>query len=125
MKINYLYKSEHQDSLEINNIGQCYIEAFTDIGDKYYLSIQTELGFTNVLEFGPISELMYRSKIFYINSTEFEFNQGKIAKRIDKFLNTTAGGMITQAMLIEKETLVEALNSIVHKAQDMFLVNQV
>ena len=43
--------------------------------------------------------------------------------RIDKFLNTTAGGMITQATLIEKETLVEALNGIVHKAQDMFLVS--
>ena len=125
MNINYFYKSENQESLEINNIGQCYIEAFTDIGDRYYLSIQTELGFTNVLEFGPISELMYKSKIFYINSIEFEFSQSKIAKRIDKFLNTTAGGMITQATLIEKETLVEALNSVVHKAQNMFLVNQV
>lgn len=122
MKIEYFYKTENQDSLEIDNIGQCYIVAYTDTGDQYYLSVQTEMGFTTILEFGPISEIEYNSKTFYINSVEFEFSRYKIEKRIHKFLNTSGGGMITQAMLIEKEELLDALNCVVHKAQSMFLV---
>ena len=88
MKYDYHYLMTATSQLEIEDQGQCCIQAIDVVGQYYFLIIQTKLGKTSVLEYGPIipdiDTLPPKLSYFY---TEFDFNSKKIDSIIDKFLS--------------------------------------
>lgn len=108
MQIKYFHMVTAMDSIEIEDVGQCAIEACNDSGAFYYLIIKTRDGFSDILEYGPIVlDVKILPKSVICNYTHIEYDQKKIVKIIDTFLNNPKRN-ITQAREIDKE---EALNN--------------
>ena len=89
------------DSIEIENIGDCCIQAFNDMGEEYYLIVETRYGQTKVLEYGPflggaIPDFCYEKY------SQFQYSENKIEKIIDKFLSSHE---LTQAVEIDMEDI--------------------
>ena len=101
MTFEYLQRVVIEAQLEVDNIGQCVILGNTDFGEEYYIVIATELGWTEVLEYGPITpDLSLLPLNYNISYSRFEYNEYKIERIIDKFLNNPKRG-ITQARVVE------------------------
>lgn len=113
MRFEYLQRIVVDGELEVENIGQCVLQANDDFAKEYYLIIKTELGYTEIIEYGPLTpDIQLLCDNYQIKYQRFEYNQGKIERIIDKFLNDGKRG-ITQA----KVTTLEEIKS--------FLVNPV
>ena len=54
MEFEYLHQIVVGDTIDIDDIGNCAINAFNDAGEEYYLVVKTVLGWTEIFEFGPI-----------------------------------------------------------------------
>ena len=110
MTFDYLQRVIVDGQLDVENIGQCTIQANSDLGEEYYLIIRTSLGFTELLEYGPcVPDFLPQLQANYqINYSRIEYNQGKIERAIDRFLNNPKR-MITQAKIIELEDIREFL----------------
>lgn len=97
MTFEYLQRVVVDAELNVDDIGQCVILGRNDIGEENYLIIRTEMGWTEQITVGPVTPdidiLPFNVGIYY---TRFEFNQGKIERAIDKFLNDPKK-MISQA----------------------------
>ena len=87
MKYEYSYLKTATSEIEVENPAQCCILTQDVIGQYYLLCIQTVLGQTKVVEYGPFipNTTMIPP---YINLTykEFECKMAKIDKLISKFL---------------------------------------
>ena len=105
MKFDYLQRVVIESQLDVENIGQCVISANNDFGEEYYLIIVTVLGWTEVIEYGPATPDI-QILPFNVSSTysRFEYNQSKLEKIIDRFLNNPKRG-ITQATVVELEDI--------------------
>lgn len=88
MTFDYLQRVVVDAQLNVEDIGQCVILGRNDIGEENYLIIRTEMGFTEQITVGPVCPdvdlLPFNVSILY---SRYEFNQGKIERAIDKFLN--------------------------------------
>ena len=51
----YFYTQQAVGQLNIEDLGNCAIEAFNDEGSHYYLVIKTQLGQSIVMEAGPFA----------------------------------------------------------------------
>lgn len=107
MNFEYFYSLQSLDSIEIADIGNCYINAFNDNGDEYLLAIETILGFTTIIEVGPIEI----GNDFSLYRNRFEYNDKKINKSITKFLNN-AKYQITQAQEISYDEFKNKFNNL-------------
>ena len=99
MTFEYLQRVVIEAELDVDNIGQCVLQANNDFGEEFYLVIVTELGWTEVFEYGPCTPALEELPVSYqISYSRFEYNEGKIERIIDKFLNNPKRG-ITQAQI--------------------------
>lgn len=102
MEFNYLYTTMATGQINIEDIGNCIIQANDDKSNYKYLWIKTRQGFSQILEFGPINK--YLIDKYNVSYTRIEFDYKKITKTIDMFLNS--GKLIpTQIILIEEQEL--------------------
>ena len=109
MTFDYLQRVVVESQLEVDNIGECVLRANNDVAEEFYLIIKTELGWTEVLEYGPcVPDLDLLQMNYQITYNKFEFNQGKIERIIDKFLNNPKR-VITQAAVVELEDIYDFL----------------
>lgn len=109
MTFDYLERVVVEGQLEVENIGQCIIQANNDIGEEFYLIVKTELGWTEMLEYGPcVPDIPLLQMNYQITYNRFEYNQSKLERAIDKFLNNPKRA-ITQAKLVELEDIHEFL----------------
>lgn len=109
MTFEYLQRVVVEAELEVDNLGDCCIQAFNDIGEAYYLVIKTVLGYTEVLEYGPcLVDLDMLQNNYQIKYNKFEYNQGKLERIIDKFLNDGKRA-ISQAMICDLNDIVDKL----------------
>ena len=109
MTFEYLQRIVVEGELDVDNVGECVILANNDFGEEYYMIITTELGYTSILEYGPIvPDIEGLQSTYNIKYTNFEYSQYKIEKAIDKFLNDGKRA-ITQARLVELEEIRENL----------------
>lgn len=106
MEFKYFYITEASDAIDIENLGNCFIEAYNDFGARFYLWIQTDLGFTKILEAGPYAEVNIPTKTANISYTQIEYSDSKITKRIETFLNSPKY-MIRQAINKQDEYTLE------------------
>lgn len=106
MEFKYFYITEASDAIDIENLGNCFIEAYNDFGARFYLWIQTDLGFTKILEAGPYAEVNIPTKTANISYAQIEYSDSKITKRIETFLNSPKY-MIRQAINKQDEYTLE------------------
>ena len=109
MTFEYLQRVVVDGTLEIDNIGDCTIQGNNDIGEFFYLIIVTELGWTEILEYGPcVPDFDMLQANYQIKYQRIEYNQGKLERIIDKFLNDPKR-LITQAKVVFTEDIIEDL----------------
>lgn len=105
MNFDYLTRVVVEGQLSVNNIGRCVLLARNDFGEEWYLLIQTELGWTEVIEYGPAhTDFALLPASVRQSYDRFEYSEGKICRIIEKFLNDPKR-MISQA----EETTVDAV----------------
>lgn len=109
MTFEYLQRIIVDAQLDVENIGECVILGRNDLGEEFYLIIRTDMGWTEQINFGPVTPEVDILP-FNINLTyaRFEFNQTKLMRAIDKFLNDPKK-MITQADVVELESIQEPI----------------
>ncbi len=102
-EFEYLTRVVVESSINIEDIGNCAIEANNDLGQFWCLIIKTELGWTEVFEVGPINlELNELLKSCNWSYKRIEYSENNISKIIDNFLND-GRRKITQAQEIDVE----------------------
>ena len=55
MTFEYLQRIIVDAQLDVENIGECVIRGRNDLGEEYYLIIRTEMGWTEQLNYGPVT----------------------------------------------------------------------
>lgn len=112
MTFNYMATKTYLDSIDIEDIGNVCLNAFNDRGEEYYLVISTKLGWTEIKEFGPcIVDFNKTENYFSLLYNKLEYNDSKIAKIIEKFINNEKRE-ITQIFFIDKKDANERLNTL-------------
>ena len=110
MTFEYLQRIIVDAQLDVENIGECVILGRNDLGEEFYLIIRTDMGWTEQINFGPVTPeidiLPFNINLAY---ARFEFNQTKLMRAIDKFLNDPKK-MITQAEVIEIESIQDSIS---------------
>lgn len=77
------------EELEIEDVGNVALIGTDSLQKEYYLIIQTVLGRTSCIKYGPnIPDLPCLLDKCDYNYLQFDYNEGKICKLIDKFLHT-------------------------------------
>ena len=123
MNFDYFYTKQINDSLAVDDIGNCAIEACSDEGARYYLVIKTQLGSSIIFEYGPIiPEINLLPKTCTCSFRRIAFSENKLIKTIDGFLNNPYR-TITQATIVdEAEVYQNCINIIDYvKADKDFL----
>ena len=109
MTFEYLERVVVEAQIDIDNIGDFNLLCRNDVGDEFYMIVRTELGWTQLLEYGPYTPDLAQLPLNYnIKYSRFEYNQGKLERAIDKFLNDPKR-MISQAQLVEIENIRDFL----------------
>ena len=88
MKYDYNYLETATNSIDIETPAQCCIQLQNIIGEYYFLVIQTKLGVTSVLEYGPIIPDLDKlpNKLSYTYQ-QFDCDTRKIDRIITTFLS--------------------------------------
>lgn len=113
MKFDYLVKIQKESSIDIENIGNCALDVFNDLGFEWLLLIHTKEGTTQIVEFGPlIPDLeVPPTKVSYTYD-RIDFSESKIQTRISRFLTDGYRG-ITQAFEVTQQEAKEKMKSLV------------
>lgn len=113
MKFEYLYKIEVQESIDIEDIGNCAIDAYNDLGYEWMLLIVTHDGNTEIIEYVPILPDLenYSPSRVSCSYERMQFRESKVSKVIDKFLNDSYKG-ITQVFEISPEEIIPKIKNL-------------
>ena len=113
MYFDYLKTSQYTDSIEIESVGNCIIQSINDEADSWVLKIKTELGFTYVLQAGPINlDFEKPGNSIFISKSSFEYNEKKLYKIIHDFINNPKH-VITCVEIIDEDIFKNILNKII------------
>lgn len=115
MDFEYLATNTFTGLLEIEDIGNCAITAFNDIGWESILIVDTQLGKSRVFQMGPIAvDLERLPDTVSCTLTQLDFSQKKISSIINTFLNNNrTNRYITQALEVSKEKALEDCRNLV------------
>ena len=102
MEIEYYLQKIVNGLLEVEDISNCAVEANDDLGNFYYMIINSEMGYSKILEFGPVSANHDFLSTAYQKFKTIEFSQSKLKKVLYEFLNNDLR-KITQAKEISVE----------------------
>lgn len=110
--VDYCYEMQPLGNLELNDIGNCFIKANTDLNEQFYFATRTVRGTTKILVYGPIdpNNQELQTSVTYKN-IKMEYNPTKIKKQLDTMLNNNPKFKLTQAMEITKEELLKSFKS--------------
>lgn len=111
--INYLPESSFLASVEVDNVGEVALILYNDVGQEWYILHTTSLGWTKIYMFGPLlpDENTLRLKSFSFEYSEMEYNEGKLLKNLERFIQDTKKS-ITQVFEIDKETVLDRYKNI-------------
>lgn len=113
MKFDYCITTVADAQLDVSDMGNVCIEANNLRGEYYYLLIKTDLGWTEILEYGPIVpdvKLLPTSVI--CNYSRIEYSEYKLDKLITKFLNDGKRS-IAQALVIDADDAKKVMRNLV------------
>ena len=99
----YFFTRQAVGELDVEDIGNCCIEATNDQGMLYYLVTDTKLGWTRIFEYGPaIPDFDELPKSVYCAFSRIEYDERKLTKKISEFLNSPTRE-ITQAFEVDRD----------------------
>lgn len=114
----YFFTRMATGELEVEDLGNCIIEAGDDLGQLYFLKIDTNLGWSRIFEYGPCTpDFQELPKSVICTFDREEFNEIKLSNRIKQFLNVPKRN-ITQARTIDDETLFDSVKDIIEYMKD-------
>ena len=115
MTFEYLQRVIVDAQIDVENIGECVILGRNDLGEESYLIIRTDMGWTEQINIGPLTPdvdiLPFNINLAY---SRFEFNQTKLMRAIDRFLNDPKK-MITQAEIVEFSSIQRSIQDAMFK----------
>ncbi len=112
MLFKYLKTEAYMDSIDIDDIGNCFLQIYNDEGKEWLMSVKTKLGWTIVKTFGPfILDSNTMDSNFSYFKKELEFKEKKLYNIIDDFINNPHK-QITQIFIIDENTFNDKLSSI-------------
>ena len=92
--------------VDISNIGDFGLEAYNDSGYFFYLFVKTVLGETYVASCNYIlPDTTIVTEDFSINITHFNYNERKISKSINTFLNDYKKGIVGVKTMSSEEVI--------------------
>lgn len=96
MEFEYSEVKTYTQTIDIEDIGNCCLLTRDQIGRETYLVIQSILGFTKTIQYGPIipdlGKLPQRLSYYY---DSFDYSDQKIVKMITKFCTDASHVEIT------------------------------
>ena len=105
----YLYETKATGFLEVENIGEVCLLAHNDFLQEQLLIVHTDMGKTKILQFGPVYvDNVQPPTSCSFTFSEIDFNDYKIDKAIDKFIND-AKFRTTQITVIELEDALDRI----------------
>lgn len=121
MQIDFCKQESYIGSINIEDYGNCAIEANNDEGQYWYLIVDTCMGFVRTMEYGPIVPSLSRMEDSCVCVfSRSEFDGKKVVKKISDFLNKTRKGYmdITQAREVSRKTALSQCRSIIEYMKD-------
>lgn len=119
MQFEYLQQITAQESIDIDDIGNTAIQCWSNYGETKVLIIKTMDGITEIIEFGPVNTDINElpDKVIY-NYQRFEFNQGKIIKIINKFINDEIVSQVREVTFTEAKNVIKNLVDYIVRTSD-------
>lgn len=107
--IDFDLQKTYAQSIEVEDIGNCAIRCTNAVFDDYYIVIQTTMGKTSILSFGPIlADADVIQEDFLLSFKKIDYKEKTIANEINKFVND-ARKAIKQAEAISLEDALQAI----------------
>ena len=110
----YMYETVSRDSIEIEDIGNCALECFNDHGEVYYLIVNTKLGYTEIIEFGPYDiaagEPIVQRK-FNFNYKRMDYDDYRVESAIEAFI-TDKHKKVTQVVEASQQYVLDKLQDV-------------
>ena len=107
----YMHVVSAMDSIDIEDISQCDIKAYNDLGQAWYLHVATALGQTKIIEFGPFIENEVHEENFFFRKTIKEYKEKWVDSVINNFIDNPKRA-ITQVFIIDQEELYNQLDTL-------------
>ena len=113
MEYEYFVTHSANGLLDVEDIGNCAIDIFNDLGKEMIMVIDTQLGSTRIFTYGPFDPEFERLPNNVVcNLQQLPFSQQKIGKAIRQFLNNYQFGA-TQAFIIDKDEALDKCRNII------------
>jgi len=88
MEFEYLFTTQASASINVEDLGNFILQAYSDAGQSSILIVQTICGNTQMIEYGPFYiddyKMNQHTELIYDN---ISFDTKKIVNKVDKFLN--------------------------------------
>lgn len=89
MEFEYLFTTQASASINIEDLGNFIIQAYSDAGQSSILIVKTVLGNTQIIEYGPFyiddNKMNQHIEMIYDN---ISFDTRKIINKVTKFLDS-------------------------------------
>ena len=89
MEFEYLFTTQASASINIEDLGNFIIQAYSDTGQSSILMVKTTLGNTQIIEYGPFyiddNKMNQHVEMIYDNTS---FDMKKIINKVNKFLDS-------------------------------------
>lgn len=107
--VNFDLQKTYAQTIEVEDIGNCAIRSTNAGFEDYYIVIQTVMGKTSILTFGPIlADVSIIQEDFNLSFKKIDYKEKNINNEINKFINDTRKA-IKQAEVISVEEALQAI----------------
>lgn len=108
--VDYNYAQVAISNIEIDDISNICLRAINSSNYEWYLLITTDLGITQIKEFGPcLIDSALTLNNFTYRYNEMDYIEGKICNRLDKFIQDPKRA-ITEVEVIDLDEFKNKLN---------------
>lgn len=113
MQFDYCITTVVGAQIDIEDMGNVCLEAINLKGEHFFLIIKTDLGWVQILEYGPIvPDVSSLPDTVICNYKRIEYSEYKLDKLITKFLNDGSRGIET-AQVIDEDFAKEQMRNLV------------
>lgn len=107
--VNFDLQKTYAQTIEVEDIGNCAIRSTNADFEDYYIVIQTVMGKTSILTFGPIlADVSIIQEDFNLSFKKIDYKEKNINNEINKFIND-ARKVIKQAEVVSVEEALQAI----------------
>ena len=104
MLIDYRAQRTFEDTLDIEDPGNCCIKCTTDEMDQHYIRLKSVMGTVHVLKMGPVNpDLEALLENFSVYYKSFKYSQKVITKELTLFLNDPNRKIVSATVTTEEE----------------------